>query len=102
MAEAAAEAAPRASGCLSLAPRLRPRLVHHAFEFHPDRVGEIDRIVMKADVALAVLALLSLCIGLRDPEQGLAVAPPDYVGMVVFQLEAEEAQHLAVEVLRGR
>jgi hypothetical protein len=60
---------------------------------------QLERIMMEADVALAVLALAPLRIGLRDPERRLAVAP---AGRVVFEPEAEKAQHLAVEVFRAR
>src|SRR5262245_3078383 len=56
---------------------------------------------MEADVALAVLALSSLRVGGGDPEQRLAVAPARHVGILVFQLEAEEAEQLAVERLRA-
>ncbi len=45
---------------------------------------KLERIVMKADVALAVLALSATSVGLRDPEQRLAVAPADEAGAVVF------------------
>src|SRR4051812_43803862 len=58
--------------------------------------------MVKADVALAVLVLLALGIRGGDPEQGLAVAPARHVRIFVLELEAEEAEHLAVEVLRAR
>src|SRR5262249_44436707 len=54
------------------------------------------------DVALAVLALAALRVGGGDPEQRLAVAPAGHVGVVVFELEAEKTEQLAVEVLRAR
>src|SRR5262249_50373612 len=57
---------------------------------------------VEADVALAVLALLALRVGGGDPEQRLAVAPAGHVGVVVFELEAEKAEQLAVELLRAR
>src|SRR5262249_33783499 len=63
---------------------------------------QLEGIVMEADVALAVLALPALRIGLRDPEQSLAVAPARHVGIVVLELEAEEAEQLAIEFLRAR
>src|SRR6266511_3363848 len=62
---------------------------------------QLERIVMEADVALAVLVLLAARVGLGDPEQRLAVAPAGHVGVVVLELEAEEAEQLAVEVLRA-
>src|SRR5262249_13858449 len=58
--------------------------------------------VVKADVALAVLALSPLRIGGGDPEQRLAVAPAGHVGILVLELEAEKAEQLAVELLRAR
>src|SRR5580698_5049835 len=57
--------------------------------------------MMKADIAFAILALASLFIGSRDPEQGLAVAPAGHLGVVMLQLEAEKFQQLAVELLRA-
>src|SRR5262249_40854462 len=59
-------------------------------------------IVVEADVALAVLALAALRVGGGDPEQRLAVAPAGHVGVLVFELEAEKAEQLAVELLRAR
>src|SRR5262249_58522729 len=41
-------------------------------------------------------------VGGGDPEQRLAVAPAGHVGVVVFELEAEKAEQLAVELLRAR
>ena len=58
--------------------------------------------MVKADVALAVLVRLALCVGGGDPEQGLAVAPARHVGILVLELEAEKAEQLAVERLRAR
>src|ERR1043165_9407794 len=55
---------------------------------------QLECIVMKADVALAVLALAARAVGLRDPEQRLAVAPAGEITQLVFQLEAEKAEHL--------
>ena len=66
---------------------------------------ELERIMMKADVALAVSALAARAVGavgLRDPEQRLAVAPAGHVRILVLELETEEAQHLGVERLRAR
>jgi len=57
---------------------------------------------MEADVALAVLPLSSFRIGSPDPEQGLAVAPAGNIGVVVFELESQKAQQLAVKLLRAR
>ena len=63
---------------------------------------KLERIMVKADVALAVLVLLALGVGGGDPEQRLAVAPARHVRILVLELEAEKAEHLAVEVLRAR
>src|SRR5262249_48788971 len=63
---------------------------------------DFEGVVVKADVALAVLVLSPLRVGGSDPEQRLAVAPAGHVGVVVFELEAEKAEQLAVELLRAR
>src|SRR5277367_4029615 len=55
---------------------------------------KLERIVMKADVAFAVFPLPALVIRGRDPQQRLAVAPARHVGVVVFELEAEEFEEL--------
>src|SRR5512135_2357201 len=65
-------------------------------------LGELEGVVVEADVAAAVLVLLALAVGLADPEQRLAVAPAGGVGQIVFELEAQEAQNVAVELLRPR
>src|SRR5262249_4101180 len=77
------------------------------FEERAERVHvvaarKLEGVVVEADVALAVLALLALRVGGGDPEQRLAVAPAGHVGGVVFELEAEKAEQLAVELLRAR
>ena len=69
---------------------------------HGFAARELEGVVMKTDIALAMLALASLRVGLPDPEQCLAVAPAREAAAVVRQLEAEEAEHLAVERLRAR
>src|SRR4051812_47966231 len=56
---------------------------------------------MKADVADAVLALLAFGVGLADPEQRLAVRPAGGVAELVLALQAEEAEHLVVEIARA-
>src|SRR4029077_14560416 len=62
---------------------------------------KLERIVGEADIALAILVLPPLRVGGGDPEQGLAVAPPRHVRVVVFALEAEEDEQLVVEILRA-
>src|SRR5207248_10227615 len=69
---------------------------------HRVAAGKLERIVMKADVALAVLVPAAFAVGLRDPEQRLAVAPAGKAAAVVLQPEAEEAEHPGVVVLRAR
>src|SRR5262249_3352696 len=69
---------------------------------HVAAARNLEGVVVEADVALAVLALAALRVGGGDPEQRLAVAPAGHVGVVVFELEAEKAEQLAVEVLRAR
>src|SRR5262249_16854448 len=69
---------------------------------HVVAARKLEGVVVKADVALAVLALSPLRVGGGDPEQRLAVAPAGHVGVVVFELEAEKAEQLAVEFLRAR
>ena len=66
------------------------------------RLDKLERIVMKADIAFAVFALLAFGVGGGDPEQRLAVAPAGHVGVVVFELEAEKVEQLAVKFLRAR
>src|SRR5262249_37723758 len=61
-----------------------------------------ERVVVEADIALAISVLAALCVGGRDPEQRLAIAPADEIGAVVFALEAKEAEHLVVERARAR
>ena len=55
--------------------------------------------MMETDVALAIWPLLALGVGGGNPEQGLAVTPARHVGIVVFELEAEKAEQLVVEIL---
>src|SRR4051794_19016938 len=62
---------------------------------------KLECVMVKSDVTLAVLVLLALGVGGGDPEQGLAVAPTRHVRIFVLELEAEKAEHLAVEVLRA-
>src|SRR5262249_55677579 len=69
---------------------------------HVAAARNLEGVVVEADVALAVLALAALRVGGGDPEQRLAVAPAGHVTVVVFELEAEKAEQLAVEVLRAR
>src|ERR1700758_4066504 len=54
---------------------------------------------MKADVAFAIFMLSPLRIGGGDPEQRLAVAPAGHVGVLVFELEAEKAEQLGLDLL---
>src|ERR1700681_4574597 len=51
---------------------------------HRRAVGEFERIVMKADIALAVAAPLALRVRGRDPEQRLAVAPAGESAAIVL------------------
>src|SRR5262245_48954227 len=69
---------------------------------HVVAARQLEGIVVKADVALAVFTLLSLRVGGGDPEQGFAVAPAGHAAVLVFELEAEKAEELAVELLRAR
>src|SRR5262249_48728751 len=62
---------------------------------------KLEGVVVEADVALAILALSPLRVGGGDPEQRLAVAPAGHVGGLVFELETEKAEQLAVEILRA-
>src|SRR5262249_52167860 len=78
------------------------RFEEGAERVHVVAARPLEGVVVKAGVALAVLALLALRIGGGDPEQRLAVAPAGHVGVVVFELEAEKAEQLAVELLRAR
>src|SRR5262245_45149856 len=78
------------------------RFEEGAERVHVVAARKLEGVVVEADVALAVLALLALRVGGGDPEQRLAVAPAGHVGVVVFELEAEEAEDLAVELLRAR
>ena len=57
---------------------------------------------MKSDVALAIFPSFAFGVRRRDPEQGLAVAPAGHVLIIVFELEAEKAEQLAVIFLRAR
>src|SRR5712691_8312163 len=68
---------------------------------HVGAARELERIMVEADVALAILALLALRVGRGDPEQRLAVAPAGHVRVLVFELEAEKPEQLAVERLRA-
>src|SRR5215831_8196889 len=77
------------------------------FEKRAERVHvvaarDFEGVVVKADVALAVLAPSPLRVGGGDPEQRLAVAPAGHVGILVLELEAEKAEQLTVEFLRAR
>src|SRR5262245_48460253 len=76
-------------------------LEESAERVHVVAARKLEGVVVEADVALAVLALLALRVGGGDPEQRLAVAPAGHVGVVVFELEAEKAEQLAVELLRA-
>src|SRR5439155_8116476 len=73
-----------------------------AERIHVPAARKLERIVVKADVTLAILALSPLRVSGRDPEQRLAVAPAGHVRVLVFELEAEKAEQLAVELLRTR
>ena len=59
---------------------------------------QLERVVVEADIALAVRMFLSLGVGLRDPEQGLAIAPAGHVAVLMFELESQRPEHLVVEV----
>src|ERR1044072_4409900 len=77
------------------------RVEERAEVVHRLAARKLERVVVEADVALAVPAFASLRIGLRDPEQRLAVAPAREDAAVVPEVEAEEAAHHAVERLRA-
>src|SRR5262249_30849273 len=55
--------------------------------------------VVEADVALAMLALFALRVGGGGPEKRLSITPARHVAVVVFVLEAEEAEQLAIKLL---
>src|SRR5262249_10879060 len=78
------------------------RFEESAERVHVVAARKLEGVVVEADVALAVLALAALRVGGGDPEQRLAVAPAGHVAVVVFELEAEKAEQLAVELLRAR
>src|SRR6516164_255306 len=58
-------------------------------------------VVVESDIALAVFMLSASGIRSGNPEQRLAVAPSSHVLVLVFELEAEEAQQLLVKFLRA-
>ena len=62
--------------------------------------AQLERVVVEADIADAVLVLAALGIGRADPEPRLAVGPADRVVVFVRDLEAEELEQPAVEGLR--
>src|SRR5262249_16314064 len=68
------------------------RFEEGAERVHVVAARDLEGVVVKADVALAVLALSPLRIGGGDPEQRLAVAPAGHVGILVLELEAEKAE----------
>ncbi len=74
-----------------------------AAEFiHVPAARKLERIVMEADIAFAVLVFLALRVGGGDPQSGLAVAPAHHVPPVfVHWLEAEESEELGIKLLRG-
>jgi hypothetical protein len=61
--------------------------------------AQLKRIVVEADVALAMLALLAATGG-SDPEPGLAIRPADRVIIFIRDLKAEEGEKTAVKGLR--
>src|SRR5262249_55204093 len=69
---------------------------------HIGAARELERVVVEADVALAMLSLFSLRVGGGDPAQRLAVAPAGHVCIAVLELEAGEAEQPAVDLLRAR
>src|SRR6185369_8407771 len=79
-------------------PRLH-RLQHIVELVDVAALGELERIMVKADIADAMRMLQALGIGLADPEQRLAVAPSGMAAVLVFEREAETAQHAIVEAL---
>ena len=53
---------------------------------------KLERIVVEADIAFAIFVFSPLRVGGGDPKPGLAVAPAGHVHVIVFALEAEEAE----------
>ena len=61
--------------------------------------AELERIVVETDVAHAVFALAPIGVGRTDPEARLAVGPANRVLVFVGDLEAQECEQPAVELL---
>jgi len=62
---------------------------------------QAEGIVMEADIALAVFALLAFGIGSGDPEQRLAVGPAHHAALVLgLDVEAEKLHERRIEGLR--
>ena len=62
--------------------------------------SELKSIMMKPDIAGAMLVLQALLIGGTDPEPGLAIRPADRVVIFIRDLKAEVSEEPVIEGFR--
>jgi len=62
--------------------------------------SHLERVMMKANIALAILAFPTFGIGGGNPKQRLSVAPSGHIVVFVLEREAEKGQQLVIESLR--